>query len=60
MAEKLNKKYESTILITENTYNLVKEFVKIEEKTPLTSRDIEKTIKLFAVTGLSNEDKDEE
>ena len=60
MAEKLNKKYESTILITENTYNLVKEFVKIEEKTPLTSRDIEKPIKLFAVTGLSNEDKDEE
>ena len=50
----------NTILITENTYNLVKEFVNIEEKTPLTSRDIEKPIKLFAVTGLSNEDKDEE
>ena len=60
MAEKLNKKYESRILITESTYNLVKEYVKIEEKTPLTNRDMEKPIKLFAVTGLSNEEKDEE
>lgn len=59
-AEKLNKKYESRILITESTYNLVNEFVKVEEKHALQNSNSEECVRLFAVTGVKGGEEDEE
>lgn len=58
--EKLNVKYESSILITESTYNLVNEFVKVEEKHALYDSETEESIKLFSVTGIKDGEEDEE
>jgi len=47
--ESMNKKLGTDILITENTWNLVRYFFKTEEMPPLTGKGNEKPVRIFAV-----------
>ncbi|WP_461257928.1 adenylate/guanylate cyclase domain-containing protein [Treponema sp. R80B11-R83G3] len=47
--EALNKPLGTDILITENTYNMVKEHLIVEEMPPVTVKGKEKPVRLFAV-----------
>jgi len=51
--EALNKPLGTDILITENTYNLVKKFFITEEMPPITVKGKEKPIRLFAVVNFN-------
>ena len=51
--ESLNKPLGTDILITENTYNLVKKFFITEEMPPITVKGKEKPIRLFAVVNFN-------
>ncbi len=51
--EALNKPLGTDILITENTYNLVKKFFITEEMPPVTVKGKEKPIRLFAVVNFN-------
>lgn len=57
--EKMNKKYETRILVTESTFNLVESAIKAEEKRSISVNDSGESVKLYSVTGL-REDDDEE
>lgn len=47
--EALNKPFATDILITENTYNLIKEKIIVEEMPSVTVKGKEKSVKMFAV-----------
>jgi len=51
--EALNKPLGTDILITENTYNLIKEHIIVEEMPPVTVKGKEKPVRLFAVVNFS-------
>jgi len=51
--EALNKPLGTDILITENTYNLVKKYFITEEMPPVTVKGKEKPIRLFAVVNFN-------
>ncbi len=53
--EALNKPMGTDILITEYTYNLVKEHVLVEEMPSVTVKGKEKPLKMFAVVNMPNE-----
>jgi adenylate cyclase len=50
--EALNKPLHTDILITENTWVLVKDYIIAEEMPPVTVKGKEKPVRLFAVVGL--------
>ena len=50
--EALNKPLGTDILITENTYKLVKEHVIVEEMPSVTVKGKEKPVKIFAVVNM--------
>jgi len=52
--EALNKPLGTDILITEDTYNMVKEHIIVEEMPPVTVKGKEKPVRLFAVVNLVN------
>jgi adenylate cyclase len=52
--ESLNKPLGTDILITENTYELVKEFILAEEMPSVTVKGKEKPVKMFAVLNMLN------
>lgn len=47
--ESLNKLFSTDILVTENTYNLIKDKVVVEEMPAVTVKGKEKPVKIFAV-----------
>jgi len=51
--EALNKPLGTDILITEDTYNMVKDHIIVEEMPPVTVKGKEKPVRLFAVVNLS-------
>jgi adenylate cyclase len=51
--EALNKPLGTDILITEDTYNMIKKHVIVEEMPPVTVKGKEKPVRLFAVVNLS-------
>jgi len=51
--EALNKPLGTDILITEDTYNMIKEHIIVEEMPPVTVKGKEKPVRLFAVVNLS-------
>ncbi|WP_428771700.1 adenylate/guanylate cyclase domain-containing protein [Treponema sp. HNW] len=53
--EALNKPMGTDILITEYTYNLVKEYVTVEEMPSVTVKGKEKPLKMFAVINMPHE-----
>ncbi len=53
--EALNKPMGTDILITESTYNLVKEYVLVEEMPSVTVKGKEKPLRMFAVVNMPNE-----
>ncbi len=53
--EALNKPMGTDILITEYTYNLVKDYVLVEEMPSVTVKGKEKPLKMFAVVNMPNE-----
>ncbi len=53
--EALNKPMGTDILITEYTYNLVKDHVLVEEMPSVTVKGKEKPLKMFAVVNMPNE-----
>ena len=53
-AESLNKPFGTDILITENTWNLVKDFIVAEEMPPVHVKGKEKPVRLFAVVNLAS------
>lgn len=53
--ESLNKPMGTDILITEYTYNLVKEHVLVEEMPSVTVKGKEKPLRMFAVVNMPNE-----
>jgi adenylate cyclase len=56
--EGLNKPLGTDILITENTWDLVKDYIIAEEMPPVTVKGKEKPIKLFAVINLKVDNPD--
>jgi adenylate cyclase len=54
--EALNKPLHTDILITENTWALVKNYIIAEEMPPVTVKGKEKPVRLFAVVGLRVKD----
>jgi adenylate cyclase len=50
--EALNKALHTDILITENTWNLIREHILVEEMPPVTIKGKEKPVRLFAVINL--------
>jgi len=52
-AEALNKPLGTDILITENTYNLIKKYFITEEMPPVTVKGKEKPVRLFAVVNFN-------
>ncbi|GMO39608.1 MAG: hypothetical protein Pg6C_00130 [Treponemataceae bacterium] len=50
--ESLNKPLGTDILITENTYTLIKDYVLVEEMPPVTVKGKEKPVKMFAVINI--------
>jgi adenylate cyclase len=50
--EALNKPLHTDILITENTYELIKEYVIVEQQPSVTVKGKEKPVKLFAVVNM--------
>jgi adenylate cyclase len=50
--EALNKPLGTDILITEDTWNMVKEHIIVEEMPPVTVKGKEKPVRLFAVVNL--------
>jgi len=53
--EALNKPMGTDILITEYTYNLVKEYVVVEEMPPVTVKGKSKPLRVFALINMPNE-----
>lgn len=54
--ESLNKPFGSDILITENTYQIIKDKVVVEEMPSVTVKGKEKPVKMFAVIDLKNQE----
>lgn len=52
--ESLNKPFCTDILITENTYNLIKDYVLVEEMPSVTVKGKEKPVKMYAVINIKN------
>jgi adenylate cyclase len=52
--ESLNKPLKTDILITENTWQLIKDELITEEMPPVTVKGKEKPVRMFAVIGLAN------
>jgi adenylate cyclase len=57
--ESLNKPFGTDILITENTYNLIGEYLITEEMPPVTVKGKEKPVRIFAVINLKVKDKEQ-
>lgn len=55
--ESLNKPFCTDILITENTYNLIKDYVLVEEMPSVTVKGKEKPVKMYAVINIPNAKK---
>ena len=53
--EALNKPFATDILITENTYNLVKDEVSVEEMPPVMVKGKETPLRMFAVINMPKE-----
>jgi adenylate cyclase len=57
--EALNKPFGTDILITENTYSLIKDYIIAEEMPPVTVKGKEKPVRIFGVVNLKSKDKEQ-